>query len=59
MATRYRNVYDYWSLKEVFESAGLVEVEEKTYGQSKIPDIDLVEGNSKYDISLCLEALKK
>jgi hypothetical protein len=51
-------MYDYCSLKEILENAGFAEIEEKTYGQSNIPNVDLVEADSKYDISLCLESLK-
>jgi len=57
--SKHRYMYDYWSLKRMFSNNGFIDIQKMKYGESRIPDVNLVEGTVKYDSSLCLEGIKR
>jgi predicted SAM-dependent methyltransferase len=60
--SKHYYMYDEWSLKEVLEKNGFLEVQKMNYGQSRISDIELLENdkitNYEYVCGFCLEAIK-
>jgi predicted SAM-dependent methyltransferase len=50
--------YDEWSLRELFEEHKFSRIQRMDYGQSGIPNIELVENKGRHEMSICLEVIK-
>lgn len=60
--SKHYYMYDEWSLKQILEKNGFIEIKKMDYGQSRIPDIGLLEDQkiiSYEDVcAVCLESIK-
>jgi len=55
----HKHIYDEWSLKELLEKHGFININRKVYGQSNISDIKRVEDKERHELSVCLEGVKQ
>ena len=47
------------SLKNLLEKHGFAKIQKMEYGQSRIPDIKLVEEKGRHEMAICLEGIKE
>lgn len=55
----HKSMYDEWSLRDLLEKHGFCKIERMSYGQSRIPDIKIVEDKGRHESSVCLEGVKE
>ena len=53
------NENDEWSLRELLEKHKFTKIQRMNHGQSRIPDIKLVEDKGRHEMSICLEGIKE
>jgi glycosyltransferase involved in cell wall biosynthesis len=57
--SKHLSMYDEWNLRELHEKHGLSKIQRTDYGQSRIPEINLVEDKGRHEMSICLEEIKE
>ncbi|MFH1702689.1 MAG: methyltransferase domain-containing protein [Nitrospirota bacterium] len=57
--SRHRHMYDEWSLMDLLEKQGFKNIQRMCYGQSRIPDNEMVEDKGRHEMAVCLEGIKE
>jgi len=56
--SKHLRMYDQWSLREILEKHGFVQIQSMGYNQSRISNIEVVEEKGRHEMSVCLEGNK-